>query len=262
MTKVCLIGDSHLGALKGGIEENNISEQGFEMTYFSLHTRHFPALRLRGRRIEGEADELRRELAMFSGGRDSIAIDDFDEFVIVGHGIYIGYLVDLYRDYCCDHMPGPARGRYLLSDSCFITTSQHILERSEAIGIGKMIRSITRKPITYVAAPNPGAGLAESEMPEVFPPFYPAVEFGDAEAVALLFREVCAALATAHDARVIAPIEDAAENGLFNRHEFCLLAERDTEGAPLSDRIGAMLHGNSRYGAMLARAVLDRGESP
>jgi len=261
VTKFCLIGDSHLGALGAGIDANNISGPDYEMTFFSIHARNLPALQLKDRKLEGATDDLRNELAAFSGGRDSIEIDAYDEFVIVGHSLCIGFLVDLYRSYCCDCMPGPVRGRYLLSDHCFTTASERIIAGVEAMTIGRLIRAVTDKPITFVAAPNPGSGLPESEMPPEFPPFHKAVEFGDAEAIAMIFREVCARLAEAKGVRIIPPIEDAAENGLFNRHEFSLLVERDAEGAPLPDRIGAMVHGNRRYGAMLARAVFDRGES-
>ncbi|MBU3887382.1 hypothetical protein FM996_21770 [Methylosinus sporium] len=261
MTKFCLIGDSHLGALGAGIAAIDISAPDYETTFFSMHARNFPALQMKGRELEGATDELRREFAAFSGGRESIELDLYDAFVIVGQGLSIGHLVDLYRDYCCDSMPGPQRGRYLLSDACYISASERIIGSVNAMKIGRLIRSVTDKPITFVAAPNPGSGVPESEMPPEFPPFYTAVECGDAESIAMIFRAVCARIAKAKDVRIIPPIDEAAENGLFNRQEFSLLAERDAEGAPLSDRIGAMVHGNGRYGAMLARVVFDR-EAP
>lgn len=258
MTKICLIGDSHLGALKCGMEMNSFGEPNFELTFFSIHNRNFPALRLQGRRLEGDSDELRQELAMFSGGRDSIEIDAYDEFVIVGHGLFIGYLVDIYRDHNCDCMPGPARGRYLLSDSCFLASSMRILERTGASIVGRWIRSLCDKPITFVTSPNPGWGLPESDEPEGFPPYYAAVQSGDAEALASLFREACARFAAAHAARVVPPVVEAAKNGLFNHYEYSLLSEMSTPNSSQSDRIAAMHHGNCRYGTILARYVFDR----
>ncbi|WP_146188393.1 hypothetical protein [Methylosinus sporium] len=251
MTNICLIGDSHSSALRFGIEANGVSTR-HALTYFGLHCRHVPALRIRERKVEAETEEARYELAMASGGQEMITIDSYDEFLIVGFGLYIGYVVSLYRNYRSDCMPGPTRGRYLLSDSCFLATSQRLVEGVEAFTVIRLIRSITDKPITLVATPNPGAGLEKNDMPADFPPFYAALEHGDAEAIAMIFREVCNRLAATHGVRIVPPITEASENGLFNRREFSLLTDQNIA---TSDPIGAMLHGSDTYGVILARSV-------
>jgi hypothetical protein len=252
MTAVCLIGDSHLGALKSGIDAHDLVRVNLHPTYFGVPLDLGPYLQLRGRALVADDPRLEEELARFSGGRCSVEIDAYDEFVVIGHKLWVGDVAWLYRDYCSDSMHSPAGERYLLSDDCFVASAQQQVTACQAIHIAELIRSVTDRPITVVSAPNPGVGLSETEMPHWFPPFHLAERNGDADVLGELFREVCNRISASHKMKIVPPLADVALNGLFNRREFCLLPE-NLEANPSLDRFGAMVHGNSLYGSVLVR---------
>jgi hypothetical protein len=196
------------------------------------------------------SDELAEKLKQFSGGRDCIDIESYDDFIIIGHGFWMGDIVSLYRVYVSDSMPGPRDGKYLLSDECFLAVTEEVSCRSEALRLARSIRSVCNKPITVLTCPNPGLGIPEEKMPKWYPPCHQAVRNGDDQALAALFREVCARIAKKNNLTIIPPISKAAANGVFNLREYCCLPEIIDDELDF-DFMNVMVHGNDLYGRAL-----------
>jgi hypothetical protein len=250
MKKICLIGDSHLACLQTAISGSDIREKN-ELTFFGCHANLVSGLVLSGRKLVSINAELAGKLKQFSAGKDQVDIDGYDRFVIIGHGFWMGTVVGRYRHYVSDSMPGTTMGKYLLSDECFVTVSEQICRRSEALRLAVAIRSVSDKPITVVPNPNPGFGLSEENMAAWYPPCHAAVHNGDDKALSTLFLEVCARLAKKNQIDVIPPIAEAALNGVFNQSQYSLLPEETRPGYLMH----AMVHGSASYGALLARYI-------
>lgn len=255
MKEICVLGNSHVRPLRQLVEQRRIRlPEPANFTFFVCHLNLLADLEVSGRALCPRNEDLARLFRSSSRGPSSIDIDRYDEFVITGHGFSIQRLVYLAHRYRCDSLRGPRDERYLLSDDCFSTCAARQLEGGQAMRIAGLMRGLTAKPVTIASEPNMGLGLSKSDVPWWIEPHYRAVEEGEDEALAQLFRAVCRSLADAHALRIVPPLAEIAANGLFNHREFCLLTECLPD-APNADRVNAMLHGNSASGAPLVRQL-------
>lgn len=254
MSRICVIGDSHVGALKRAASALPPGEFGAAMTFFAGHVDLMRSLRAEGRTLVTPSKELRRLLAVSSRGAETIAVDDYDQFVVIGLQFGIRRLAALYRDYTSDSMTSRPDGKYLLSDACFVKAAEAAAAGSEAMRIARMLRALTDRPIIVVPVPNQAAGLDEAELPRHMATLFAAVRNGDADAIGALFARLCAELGRTVGVRIIPPLREVAENGLFNQRSFSLLPE-DTSGLSLHRKLGLMAHGNELYGARILHAI-------
>lgn len=255
MKAICVLGNSHVRPLRQLVEDRRVRlVGGGSFTFFVCHVSLLQGIEVAGRQLLPRSDELAKLFDSSSRGRSFIAIDEFDEFVIMGHGFAIHRLVYLAERYRSDGLLGPRNRRYLLSDDCYSACAMQQLARGEAMRIARLIRTVSDKPVTIVAEPNLGEGLPPSDIPWWLRPHYQAVEDGEADAMNQLFRGVCRALEVAHSIRIVPPLPEIAANGLFNRREFCMLTEVAPDAGP-PDRVNAILHGNKASGASLVRLL-------
>lgn len=257
MTRVCILGDSHIGPLYAAFSACGFLG-AYRPTFFAIRTGLAQGFTLSGRILAAGSAELETELGNTSGGLNQIDIDKYDEFVIIGLGFWMGSILYNYHGFASDGMPGSAGARYILSDACYMAVCKDIVSRCEALRIAGMIRSLCSKPVTVVCAPNPGLGLTEEQIVKWYPPTWGIVRNGDDMAIAALFRDVCLNIANEHAVRIVPPLPEVAANGIFNRHEYCQLhTAPDTD--PGFDRMNAMVHANDLYGVHLARHIFAEG---
>jgi len=250
MTRLCVIGNSHIGLLTSDDALPVLASAFEEITFFACHSSLVKGLKPDAGSLVADNDELRAALEMFSGGRTRIDIADYDAFVIIGHEFGIFGMLELYPGFLSDSMPGPAGEKYRLSDECFLAAARQVALRSEALWLADFIRSQCRTPVVVISESNPGEGLPESFMPWWYLPFYAAEKNGDATAIAALFRELCARLAYERRIAVLPPMAEVAASGLFIRREFSRLpAEINLEDD--YDFMNLMTHANDKYGLRL-----------
>lgn len=256
MTRACIIGDSHIGALLMATAGNRNPAPGLELVYFNAYFTSWEALQVGHRALVATSDDLREKLPVFSDGRTEIAVDDYDSFAIVGLNFGIGSVANLYGSVCCDGMRDPEGDRYQVSERCFLAAAEALALPCEAIRIGTMLRSLTDKPVFVAPYPNPAVGLPTEEVPDYFRPYFEATRTGDAEVLGALFRTLCRKIASDRRLTVLAPPAEAAENGVFNQRAYSSLPD-DLTGLSADQKVGAMVHGGGRYGAILLRQMFD-----
>jgi hypothetical protein len=258
MNRCCVIGDSHVSSLLEAKPGKSVAAT-HEITFFTAPGECFANLRLRDGRFISDESELSFQLQSHSGDKEEIVIADYDEFIVMGLDFFSGILVSYYDEFVFDEvydkLGGPGGDKYLLSDACFSAICEGALSRTEAMRVAIEIRSVTDRPVTVVAAPNPGAGISEGEFPEEYPHFHALVRDGVDEVYAKFFNDVCERLAAKHRVQILAPLREAAENGVFNRREYSVLSQLKP-GASANERVNAAAHGNARYGRLLIDRLL------
>jgi hypothetical protein len=259
LIRLCILGDSHVGALLEA-DVFRALKRTHKVTFFTAHIDNFPDLYLRDGKLCTDNEDFAELLQSHSGGKREIVLEDYDEFVLMGLGLSAGAVAIYYYDYIFDgiydKLDAARDQKYVVSDAFFSKLCQYVLLQSEAMRIATTIRKGSSRPITVVAAPNPGLGMAESEYPEWFPPFHAIMRDGLDAIYARIFREVCALLAEKHGVMIIPSLPEAAENGVFNRFEYSLFSEL-AEGAPDDEKLNAIVHGNGRYGKLLIKRILN-----
>ena len=221
-----------------------------EPTFFAFHASMMPDLVLVDGALTASTEELKPALRQFSG-KERIDIGQYSEFIVVGHGLWIGSMLYICQGYRSDAMHSPPGDRSLISDACFFEASKGATQACEAIRVARLLRSQTSAPITLIAAPNPGLGMRKDEASPWFPPFFAVAEDGDDMLMAEVFRAACREIAAEEKITIIPPIAEVSANGVFNERRYCMLPAGDPS-EPNFDKMAAVTHGSDDYGAVLA----------
>lgn len=92
--RLCILGNSHVGALKRAWDARGTAnpEADVAPTFFASRHRGLSQARVEGRHLVPGTEDLARDLAFTSGGDGTVALDDFDAFLVYG------LFVPAYRD--------------------------------------------------------------------------------------------------------------------------------------------------------------------
>ncbi len=247
MSRICVIGDSHLAVLAFKPIREALAAK-HEMTYFTAHLDVFTKSGFD--LIEGvlvpRSEELAEWLRSHSGGKDRIVLDDYDRFIVIGLGFSILAHVMPYALFNSDSITAPHPHKYLLSDAAYVAAGVDAVDASFAFDLVRLILGGCEARISVVPAPNPGLGLDEYRVLPGFPPVYQILRDGQDEVVARHFAAVCATLAEDYEIEVLAPLPEVAANGVFMQFDYCELAGQDIEALP--NPTNEMVHGNEAYG--------------
>jgi hypothetical protein len=157
---VCLIGNSHVAALKLAWSNHPPSLQdGFAITFFSAQNHLMTAIERKGNALISGNESLAEKLRYTSGGLDRIEVRDYDAFVLVGSG----FGIDVLRlgEECGTLAPG--EGEHVLSQACLSASVEAYLGKSMALKLAAMIRAVTDAPIVLVGAPFVSERLLQDE---------------------------------------------------------------------------------------------------
>ena len=130
--KLCVIGNSHVAALKSGWEKMRDDFKDIEVTFFASAGKSLSCLELRGASLVPRNKPIAEILSFTSGGLSEVAIPDYSAFLCYGLGLQL-----------------PALDQRL-STACSNAVLRDALDQSLNLRIARMLRSATQAPI-YVA---------------------------------------------------------------------------------------------------------------
>ena len=145
--KIAVIGNSHTGALKRAWPRLTETFPDKELTFFAARSLQICGLELDGQHLVPSTDTLRHSIRFTSGGKDSVALQDYDAFLI--YGVEAPYL--------------------FLGDGAFYSAQildRLVAELVEARGCFKLldrIRAAGDRPVYVGHDPLPAARRAVSE---------------------------------------------------------------------------------------------------
>jgi len=87
--KICLIGDSHLAALKLGFDKIANEFEDVQVTFFGSFASSFNELIVNDRKIVPQSGKVKKVMVMTSGGQANIVVDDYDLFIL--HGLELSF---------------------------------------------------------------------------------------------------------------------------------------------------------------------------
>ena len=153
--RVCVIGNSHVVCWLYGWRALPASRRGpFELTFFAALAAQLNSLV----RKDGEllpADEPTREtLARLSGGRDSIRIEQYDAFVVVGSMLNFSRVLSCSKHYGTVSRQPMYGTRHLISDACFEDRLDDIYNKSQlAIRLAGTLREMSSAKVILTPTP-------------------------------------------------------------------------------------------------------------
>ena len=222
--RVCVLGNSHLAALRRGWDQIAERFPAHKLTFFGAPRNIMGDLVLDGRRLVPRTEKLLQKIRQSSGGLDAVELDHYDAFVLYGLQFGPRRVIQLYRTHRpvsfewreplidlppLEARPGPVQ---TIPEGLFDLAAQSGLRQSLAVRLAGQIRAASPGPIQLIAAPGLNEGLLDSGA------WDGVLGSGDhtrlAERYRLLAGAACGPDVTLH----FAPA-DQVVHGLFTRRE-------------------------------------------
>ena len=125
---ICVLGSSHAGSLRKGWDRLRGEFPAIELTFFASRAKGLDGLSLENGALTPGPPRLRSDISFTSGGRNTVAVGDYDLFLIYG----LLMIPPLNRFF----------GAEIVSRTC-----QHAFESSIAFKLASLIRSVSSAPI-------------------------------------------------------------------------------------------------------------------
>ncbi len=251
--RFCFIGDSHVGALRLAIIEDEASAFAGDMDIFGVRGEGLRRTMVNGRRLTSRDEEVRKSFAL-TGGAESIDLDGYEAFCVVGGGT--GLHAGLGICGTCSTSALALPGRQLVSQELMDLMLHTRLRRSIAHRIIEILVRETGKPVYLITNPRlarpvitrpQGAQLKEMHELGVIDDFAGWL-YGGMETV------------FAPKATILAQPASTRSGPCFTKPEFTLGSRRlaaDAEEHPKWD----FAHMNAAYGREVLKAFFAAVES-
>jgi hypothetical protein len=227
--KICVIGNSHLAALKAGWEDIRAEYPHIDVTWFDAKSRQLAGLEVRGGALVPMRDDLREMMQYTSAGKDRIEAG-YDCYFVVGCELSFYKLV------------------LLVQESEGIADAEAVSGTSRAAMIAYQLRKITDGPVAVLPVPYSSQLAAEDAYGWT----------GGEEALVnldVLYRGTLRDLGREHGFKPLLQPERTIRNTVFTKVQFRLGG--DTLQLKKASGRNDGLHMNARFGAMYLLEALD-----
>lgn len=233
MTRIFVIGNSHVGSLKQGWDRICEDTDDVELVFFAHRGEKIGALRLRGRSLIATSEDLKDALRFTSGGRDKIDLNDADLVLLYGMRLRVPH------DTGCTYSVG-VRNQALKDQ----------VNRSISYALLKKIRSISEVPVVVGHDPLPAS---RHDRP------------GDSRQYSDRVRAMNDLMFLPLNARLLNQPMQTVESGFQTKTEYtsnstriAIGTRRDNELHPEKD----IRHMNAEFGEMFLTELLERHVEP
>ena len=157
--KICLMGNSHLGAMKLGWDALAEACPGVTADFFALGRDTYKHTVLRDGAIVPVKPELVEKLKMFSGGADSIPVGDYDAFAICGLAAGMNRVLRYLQNHA---IAGEMTGRSQVVSYGMVQAAWDEYYRSTPMPhLVDMIRQVSDRPVILVMRPMISSSVLE-----------------------------------------------------------------------------------------------------
>lgn len=245
MKRICVIGDSHVAALKFAWWEIAQEFPDIKITWFTSHRRRFVDLVVRGDRLVPEGDELREVMRRSCKFEPEIAAD-YDRYVVCGldYSMYVTmHKLAGFRSE--DQAPD---NRAPLSSACYLQAMTGILRDTVSLEVARKVRAITAQPMTIVPSPR----ISDANPLKLYPRFR---ETGDAERIAGYFFAASDILGREVGAEMARQPAETLRDPLLTLAVYTQDAPREFGDTERPEGWIDYQHMNAEYGALMLRAL-------
>lgn len=261
--KICCIGTSHLGCLKSGWETLAPSHPEVAMTFFGAPNSGLTELISDVALSDGQIIPRTQMLAQYfqftSGGHTNIHVKDYDAFAIIGCGVGLTPLFDIYQTHRSDGMT--TEEAIFVSQNCLLDTARGVFLGSTASKYSKAIKSLTNAPIFIIPDPRPSIAVLDQDGSpnRIWDHYIRLIKKlhlnNDGRLVCDLFRQSLSALAHV-GAKVIDASGSMVSEHIFTPDELCRGSVWLQNGAYEQSPSIDFFHMNGQFGGKMLTAVI------
>lgn len=162
MKRICCIGTSHVGALKGGWDLIAPKWPNVAVTFFAApnlrdNVESLSHLTLQGRHIVSTHVDVEKYFQLTSGGMSRIDLDAYDAFIVMS-GVGLTKPFELYTVYRTDEQ-SHADANVLLSPPCLVETMADLFRETFGYRLTTALVQLTGKPVFLAPEPRPSEAL-------------------------------------------------------------------------------------------------------
>jgi hypothetical protein len=249
MMRVCIVGDSHIGALQLGWRALRDEFPGIEVTMFGAPRDLFAELAVSGGRLVPSGDQLREYFVRTSGGKTEIA-DDYDHYLVCGLNWAVRLLLPSIGKYRCEDQV--VDRRIPMSNDSYGRLVRDLLRDFIATEILVKLRQITDRPIDMIPAPMPSEAIPAQIFARVR-------ESGDAGRIAAHFLSAASSVAKDAGAGFLEQPAETLSNPIQTLLGYSRGSIRTFKGnLDIAHGNADYQHMNAAYGALVLRAAFMR----
>jgi hypothetical protein len=244
--RICILGDSHIGALKLALNESKDSHFDDLVDIYGTRETTWNAVYVSDGKLVSD-DPSVREMFQFTGGQESIDLSQYQSFCIVG-GVSTRIVRRLSRTIATHSMNLPQR--LLVSRGMFVSLLETRLRDSMAVRLMQMLASVTDKPIYRLASPLISEAVLDRRMGRMLQEIR---NVGAEDEIMDTFDHACEKI-FAGRTRLIPQPELTRSGRLFTKRNYCTGSKRLTiEDADHPEK--DFEHMNAEYGLEVLRQM-------
>jgi hypothetical protein len=243
---LCVIGNSHIAALKLGWEVIRKRVKGVEITFFGSAGRGIADLVLSEGRLVPSTEKLRQSLAYTSEGRETIDCSAYDLFCLAGMVScrWVGFSL---KSHCPMGEGRENDARDLVSAPFVRQVARSLIDQSVALQTARKIRAATTAPILIMPAPLPSIRILKREKT--------ARQFVGVEYLEPIFGDEMNRAAAALDSRYLPQPPETRQGAIFTKNIFSVGSVRLTQELDRRHARCESGHMNQRFGVRVLKAV-------
>ena len=254
-SRLCVIGNSHLAAVKLGWDQLASGHPGVQPRFFGSPRATLRELHWHGPVLVCRSEQVQRNLRMTSGGLDQIDLREFDAVLLCGLGFGLRQVAKLNLSHRHTGLAGQATAAHLVSRACFQAALRGQMEQTVAVRLGRLIREGCSLPLLLAPTPMPGEGLMQSQDEDIIRWWQPILEAGDEAALLADHEQACSTLVPPFT-RILAQPPVTLASPLTSRQIYQQGAARLAGGNNEPQPDGDVMHMNAAYGAEVLREAL------
>ncbi|SDD84579.1 hypothetical protein [Kordiimonas lacus] len=266
MKKLCVIGTSHVGALKTGWDAIKAEQSDWDIVFFGAPdfgvTERLRHVKRRGSKLVSVEKYTREYFKVTSGGQAEIDLEAYDCFLVQGAGIGINLIMRTIYSFFRSERHAMSGGNVLVSEACFSDAVKGLFLSSVAARLADEIAAAVDTPAYLVPSPCPSEGLLSATKTskkvwmEIMRNWQKIHAAGDHIVLEDQYRAGLDAV-RAQGYRLIDIPAEFYSAPCFTKHEYCKgsewLQDAKYEASPDDD----YLHMNGRYGATLLKSFFE-----
>lgn len=244
--KVCVIGNSHLGALKLARDQGIADTNGAALTFFGSHAGTLRSLKLQDNCLVSDDPDVQKWLAFTSGGQTRIDPSLFDAVLVLGCGYGLGRAASVYRSH---RLPAhrTSADQELISEAALAAAVADILANTIGLRVMRLVkRAAPGKPVAFLPDPIPAKSIIRGDAPWLAAHDTLAMFHG-------LFKS--SRKAVAKMVHVVRQPLDTIEQG-FTAPQFTAGSVKMLPGFVQKHNADEPYHMNAQYGARILTQVL------
>lgn len=253
--RLCIIGNSHLAAVKLGWALIASEHPGIQPTFFGSPRATLRELHWHGPVLAARTGPVRRSLRLTSGGQDEIDLRQFDAVLLCGLSFGLRQAARLYLHHRHTGLAERGEALHLVSRACFQTALLGLMEQTVALRVGRLVHEGSALPLLLMPTPMPSEDLLHSQMEDVIRWWQPVLQAGDEAALLAEHERACAALLPPFT-RILPQPADTLASPMTTRRSFQQGGVQLNGGQQEQPPEGDATHMNAAYGAVALREAI------